>query len=69
MLTNRTENETKTNDDVVLKTDCVIVILFKKQNYSHGVHVGMKKIVLMRRFCFWFLVLVSSLNIVFDFRN
>ena len=44
------KKQTKTSDDVVLKTDCVMVILFKKQNYSHGVHVGMKKIVLIRSF-------------------
>ena len=50
------KNKTKTRDDVVLKTDCVIIILFKKQNHSHGLHVRMRKIVLIRRFCVWFLV-------------
>ena len=64
-----TKNKTKTSNDVVLKTDCVMIILFKRQIYYHGVHLGMRKIVLIRRFCFWFLVSVSSLNIVFDFRN
>ena len=62
MLTNRTKNKTKTRDDVVLKTDCVIIILFKKQNHSHGLHVRIRKIVLIRRFYVWFLVSVSSLN-------
>ena len=63
LATKRTKNKTKTSNAVVLKTERVIIILFKKQNYSRGLQVGMRNIVLIRGFCFcfWFFVSLSSL--------
>ena len=59
LATNQKQNKNKQWRRV--KNWVRIIILFKKQNYSRGLHVGVRNIVSIRRCCFWFFVSLCSL--------